>query len=888
MAENQDINSNQRLNNLLSARLKLLDELKNANKAYVDLLSEAKTTDEDHNKKLKEQADLVAKVKKQFTGVNTAIKDINQETSTLVDGFATAGNEINSLTSLQEEFKKSLTKSALKGVALSREIRSIGGESKESYRQALTDVSNLIGTVASLANLNKEDSLEIAAKNDEFATKYDELIGLSKSLTEASKAGTIEDQTRAAVLASMVESLDEAHKKASEFNNVDKEHSEFLKELTEDYESVNKTLKKVTYSIETMLSSGRGFTGMLLIGAGTLIEKFHEVGREMGYGLTQYQGFTASIMLANLLSKESGDAIREMGKELGDVRELTTGMKLDVATFAYHMNLSGEEAATLMHAFGDLQGLSFNTGKNTLAYAEHLAIANGLMPNEMMKDIATNTEFFAKFSKDGGRNIAEAALAAGKLGVGLKTADAMADHLLDYQSSVEDEMEASVLLGKDLNLQKARELMYNGKIAEGMQSALEAAGGIDKFNEMDYYQKQAVAKALGTSVSELQKMAAHQQALNGQLGVGEQITASTSDWWQTITGSIAGKGVSALGGFLMTMGQVNFGLQAFGTSFGKIFAGMGNLIGAAIKKFIVLIGLQKSLDASAAASGSIAAASNLIPFTPPVAMGKKARFMKNVGGAAQTGLGSAPQVEKLTTEKPKTTPRSALDKVGSPAQMYAAAVGMIALAASIWILSKAFENFDKLEHPIQTLTVFAGAIVGMALGLWGASKLMTAGAAEIGIAALLMLGFGASILMIGEGFKLFGDGIATIGGALPAFTANIGGLIAMVTGVIGLAAAFGILSASLVMLGTAGLTAMPVLLTLAGIGVGLAAMSSFMKGGGATDSNASNTKAADDPLLKEIIGLRSDMESGKIGVFIDGVKAGVMMTRASNNNKSLH
>lgn len=527
MAGNQD----QNLNNLLKARLEILQNLKKEAKEYADLLSQTNDNSADHNKKLKDAEAKVSKLRKQFGGINNAIKEINSETSDLLKGFSTAGDSISSLSGLQEEFKKSLTQTSLEGIKLSREIRSIGGESKEQYKKALIDASDLVGTIAELANLNKEDALEIASKNEEYATKFDELYGISKALTEAAKTGTDEDKARAEALSSIVTKLEEANKKAATYNNIDKEHSEFLKEIREDYENVNKGLKKISYTIETMLGSTKGMIGMSLIGLGMLVEKFHEVGREMGFGITQYTGFTSKVALAGLLSEQSAEAVKDLGRELGDVREVSFGVAADAATMAYHLNLSGEQTAFLMHAFGEMQGLSYDVGQNTIAYAEHLALANGLMPGEMMKEIAENTEFFAKFSRDGGKNIADAALAAGKLGVNLDTVGKVADHLLDYQSSIQDEMEASVLLGRNLNLSKARELAYQGNINGAMQEALNAAGGIEAFNQMDYYQRQAVAKAIGVGVDELQKMSAHQNALNGQLGLGEKITAHTSDWW---------------------------------------------------------------------------------------------------------------------------------------------------------------------------------------------------------------------------------------------------------------------------------------------------------------------------------------------------------------------
>ena len=69
-------------------------------------------------------------------------------------------------------------------------------------------------------------------------------------------------------------------------------------------------------------------------------------------------------------------------------------------------------------------------------------------------------------------------------------------------------MEAEVLLGKNLNLNKARELSLAGDL-EGLQKEiLKNVGSEAEFNAMNVVQRQALAKALGMNVADLGKMVA--------------------------------------------------------------------------------------------------------------------------------------------------------------------------------------------------------------------------------------------------------------------------------------------------------------------------------------------------------------------------------------------
>jgi hypothetical protein len=883
-------NPEERLNNLLSARLALLEALKTASTKYADIVSDTTDESEDHNKQLKDAAEAVNKLKKQYNGVRNAIKEINEEASTLVEGFKTAGDSIGSLSSLQDEFKNKLTKTALEGVVLSREIRSIGGETKESFKQALEQSSGLIETIAELANLNKEDALAIASKNEEFATKFSDLSTISKELTLNAAKGTEAEKQRAAAIASIVTELEEANKEASTFNNIDKEHGEFLKELNEDYHEIGKTFKKIGYTAETIFGSKRGFLGMALIGAGMLAEKFGELGKKIGVGMTEMVGLKTQVGLVGaILGEEAGEAALDLAKDLGDSHHLTTSMAVDAGLLAANYSLSGKQAAFMSVAFGELSGKSYETGKNTGEFVKQLAISNGVAPTQVMQDVADNTEFFALYSKDGGKNIGEAAVAAAKLGVGLDVAAKVADHLLDYQTSVTDEMEASVLLGRDVNLGKARQLMYDGKIAEGMQAGLEAAGGINEYNKMDYYQRQALAKALGVSNTELQQMVAHEETLKGMHGVANKLYSQSSDLLQYMGNTLTGKVLKGMGGLVLSGAQFGAHLSQMGIKIPMLtnalkfmmspvkalangFMSIIGFIGKAIAKMIGFkaVAATTNIGADALTSGTSMAAGGI-----PKGGRKKARFLKGLKNTAAVAPSvSTPPVEKL---KPTQTPRSALDKVGSPTQMLAAGFAMLALAGAIWILSKAFQNFAEIAdgNVIKTLGLFAAAIGGMALGLWAASKLITGGAVEIGIAAVLMLAFGAAITMIGYGFKLFAEGIATIANSLPVMTANFQALVMLVPLLLALAFAFSTLAFALGMLGTMGIAALPILAALA-IGGGIAVALGVGGAGGKKEDTSQK-------LLDEIVGLRGDLNSGKVAVFLDGVKVNTILAQAGKN-----
>ena len=152
---------------------------------------------------------------------------------------------------------------------------------------------------------------------------------------------------------------------------------------------------------------------------------------------------------------------------------------------------------------------------------DSIARAAGVAPGLVLADIAQSTKLFADFAKDGGENIAEAAAQAAKLGINLSTVAGIADSLLNIEQSLTNEMEAEVLLGRSLNLDKARELALMGDL-EGLQK--EITDGLvsqAEWSEMNVIQRRALADAIGVSVQDMAKMVAGEQT-SAQLAAERQ------------------------------------------------------------------------------------------------------------------------------------------------------------------------------------------------------------------------------------------------------------------------------------------------------------------------------------------------------------------------------
>ena len=248
----------------------------------------------------------------------------------------------------------------------------------------------------------------------------------------------------------------------------------------------------------------------------------------------------------NLLSSQI-EAVR-LGGGIQDVASITNtlasnfGMSLEEASKLSNkvfdtskaLGLSADESATLFGALTQVANLSAEQAESLAEGTFQLARQNGVAPSAVLRDIAGSAETIALFTKDGGDNIGEAAIQARQLGLNLDTTAKIAEGLLDFESSITKEVEASVLIGRQLNLQKAREAALNNDIAGAMEEVVKQVGSEEEFNKLNLIQRKALADSIGVSVSEMGKLVGETGKLDGSLGdgfrdlLGEEALSSVS------------------------------------------------------------------------------------------------------------------------------------------------------------------------------------------------------------------------------------------------------------------------------------------------------------------------------------------------------------------------
>ena len=356
-----------------------------------------------------------------------------------------------------------------------------------------------------------------------------EIEGLKKLRTKGTKEeqkaaqdllGTAEEYVN-----SQIDSVEFLSRMAQDYGRLNEQASIFGKlvaDSAEDLEDSIKTSAKFKEGFDTLSEAVLGFNikqtlsfaGLLAL-AGAFVLKIKEVRQELGTTVVQSTRLAGNMSLAAASATAFGGsaeqaqaAVTSLVDEFGSLDVVSARVSAQLGSITGQFGLSGDNAGKLLKQMQAINGASIETNLNLIGSVGELARAEGVAPAKVLNDIASDTESFALFARDGGRNIARAAIQAAKLGINMGKVASIAESLLDFETSIEKQMEASVLLGRQLNLDKARELALTGDLESLQRELVRQVGTQAEFQALNFIQRKALADAIGVSAAELGKLVA--------------------------------------------------------------------------------------------------------------------------------------------------------------------------------------------------------------------------------------------------------------------------------------------------------------------------------------------------------------------------------------------
>ena len=238
----------------------------------------------------------------------------------------------------------------------------------------------------------------------------------------------------------------------------------------------------------------------------------------------EFASIANSSRNANLTVKAMQDTQLAVGQALGtnaklNIEDNKTMTEIVKKTGLQHSELIGIEKLSLATGKSlDNNVKSALGGAKAFASQNKLAVDNNRVLREVNKASSS-----LKLSLGGSvEALGEAVMQAQKFGINLEQAESMASKLLDFESSIEAELSAELLTGKNLNLEKARGLALEGKSVEAAAEMLKQIGGSAEFSKMNVIQQEALADAVGMTRQGLADSLIEREALAAMSGKEEE------------------------------------------------------------------------------------------------------------------------------------------------------------------------------------------------------------------------------------------------------------------------------------------------------------------------------------------------------------------------------
>jgi hypothetical protein len=274
-----------------------------------------------------------------------------------------------------------------------------------------------------------------------------------------------------------------------------------------------------------------------------------------------------------------------LNQQLGFINNFTTDSLVTMTKLTEQVKLSKEAAGGLV-TLSEARGTNAERDyKATLGASYELQRQSGIQ-----QDLKTILEGVAKTTGQLRANlgantveIAKAVTLAGELGGELSDVQTVSKSILNFESSIAAELEAELLTGKELNLEKARQAALTGDIVGLERELADQLGTFTEFSKMNVIQQEAMATAFGLSSDKLSDMLFKQQVMGRS---AKELRAAGEDELATMLEQQSASD---------KMAQTVEKLQAVMTNLGTAFMPVIEVLGLALSLVGLLIGVVTDL-----------------------------------------------------------------------------------------------------------------------------------------------------------------------------------------------------------------------------------------------------------------------------------------------------
>jgi hypothetical protein len=205
-----------------------------------------------------------------------------------------------------------------------------------------------------------------------------------------------------------------------------------------------------------------------------------------------------------------------LGKQLGFNARFSNESVVEFTKLTKQIGLS-EEAAGGLAKLSKVNGMTLEETKTTaLGVSQALSSQYGIQldQKEVLEEVGKISGQTLAMFKGSVPALTQAVAQAKLLGTNLETTKKQASALLDFESSIENELQAELITGQQFNLERARSASLMGDLTTVMKELNNQGVDFNKFSNMNVIAQEKMAAALGLSTDELSDQLLKEQYMN--------------------------------------------------------------------------------------------------------------------------------------------------------------------------------------------------------------------------------------------------------------------------------------------------------------------------------------------------------------------------------------
>ena len=737
----------------------------------------------------------MADIAKNAGNVNKEVSRLEKEATSVTNSFSSMASSLKD--SLQEFTKINVVaNSAKKSFSSLQSISSQMLSDQSGYsrltekelvklkQKAALEATNLARSISSrkLTKDQEKEASDVLDQTNELVKAIEERLKLEKEINKA--VGVTGNALKALSKIPGLESL-----KTEEAAADMREFAEELKERGEDITSASVRLKIAGKGLSTAFGGLKDTLTDPVMLLGTLVklgfkadQQVTELGKSLGVSKSEAGGMRSEMAS---FARSTGDSFintdrllkaqTELSQELGIAVQFSNE---ELATFAKLTELTGltaQEAGklTLASKLTSQTSEQFANNIRVGAFEAMQATKTHFSTKEVLQDVSKLSAGILMKFQGNPKAIGQAVVEAKKLGSSLDQINKIGDSLLNWESSVENELKAELMTGKQLNMERARAAALSGDQLALTREISSQVGTAADYSKMNVLAQQSLAEAFGLSRDEMSEMLMKQEAV---AKYGDKAAQLNKDQLE----DMKRQGLTA-DEYLAKQEQQRAAQDKFADAIVKLQTIFANLVDGPIGKlldglatmagwittilgkwyiFYPLVGIVALSYVPKILSGFVGILGSVKDLGKGIMKafsmdGIKGWFDKVKGGFK--GIG-ADKVKSPAVETP--TPEAGGKKGGGLANMFKGvnttdlikgAVALLIVSAALFVAAKAFQEFASVKW--EDVALGTGALIGMSIAvriLGKGNKEMIQGAIAVAILGAALIPFAYAMSLIAD------------------------------------------------------------------------------------------------------------------------------------------